>query len=552
MNTAKFIFSFFLVTTFNVGVNIAQSHKRSFANNSVVKVEQWEVIDISFKLNKIPSGNPFDVVFGAVFKGPDNQSLKMPGFHNGDNEWVIRFSASKSGNWSFETYASHDKLAGQKGNVTVVKNPNPKRKGSVIIDPEKPQHFIYEDGSPYFCLAFELDWLFALDYDKPTGLPRTKQIIEDVKNNGFNQVVMNVYAYDVGWHTDKAPDKYEYRRPNYTPFKGTNENPDFSTLNTDFFKHFDKVIQHLDNEGIIAHVMIYVWNKKVNWPQMYSKDDNRYFDYVISRYQAYSNVWWDVSKEALDYGRCDIPYINERIDRIRTQDAYKRLVSVHDYEYCSREADRVDYISIQNWRPNIYDHSLLARERHHKKPIVNIEHGGYEVGPYKSFEGNYTNPETCLIRNYECVFAGVYSSYYWQNTSWNIVIYDPFNPEHTFDAPRFDYYKHLSQLFTRYNYNELYPVAQKFTTNDKQGLDNLSTGGLPLTNGKDLFMYLIPERCEFISTVLPKPENEIMEVTWFNPFTGEYIEKGEQKWSNWEGFASPWAGTMSVLIVKLK
>src|SRR5690606_11877931 len=108
-----------------------------------------------------------------------------------------------------------------------------------------------------------------------------------------------------------------------------NDNPDFSKLNIEFFKHFDRVMNHLYEKGIVAHLMIYVWNKEVNWPAMYSKDDNRFFDYVIKRYQGYSNMIWDVSKEALDYGRCDIPYINERIERIRRADAYNRLITVH-------------------------------------------------------------------------------------------------------------------------------------------------------------------------------------------------------------------------------
>ncbi|MDZ7605444.1 MAG: hypothetical protein U5K79_07600 [Cyclobacteriaceae bacterium] len=98
-------------------------------------------------------------------------------------------------------------------------------------------------------------------------------------------------------------------------------------------------------------------------------------------------------------------------------DAYNRLITVHDYEYCSREADRVDFISIQNWRSDLYSLTLEAYLKHSDKPVMNIEHGGYEEGPYLTFEGNYVNAETCLTRNYECVFAGVYSTYYWQNTS---------------------------------------------------------------------------------------------------------------------------------------
>ncbi|CAN5555961.1 hypothetical protein BH23BAC1_BH23BAC1_46300 [soil metagenome] len=239
----------------------------------------------------------------------------------------------------------------------------------------------------------------------------------------------------------------------------------------DFFQHFDRVIQHLDQQEIIAHIMIYVWNKNVNWPEMNSRKDNMYYDYIIARYQAFPNIIWDVSKEALDYGRADIPYITERVQRIREQDAYQRLVSVHDYEYCSREPDELDFISIQSWRTHLYSLMMEARNIHKDKPVLNMEHGGYEEGPYISFQGNFISPEVCLIRNYECVFAGVYSSYYWQNTSWNIVIYDPFKEGHDFKPPRFDYYKHLNSLFTQYNYNDFFAPTQKITTNSNEGLD---------------------------------------------------------------------------------
>jgi hypothetical protein len=529
--------------------SFAQPRKIAYTK-SAVAVEKWDLIDLSFKVNRMPSGNPFDVVFGAVFTGPENANLDVPGFYNGNNEWVLRFSANKPGKWSFTTYSSSDRLTGQVGTVNVTENKDPNRKGAIMVDPKNPQYFIYEDDTPYFNLIYELDWLFALDYHNKQGLTRTSQIVQDIKDNGFNQIVMNVYAYEVRWHTDKTPPQYEYARPDNFIFKGTNANPDFSELNPDFFKHFDRVIHYLDREGIIAHVMIYVWNKNVNWPEMYSKADNMYFDYVINRYQAFTNIIWDVSKEALDYGRCDIPYINERISRIRKRDAYNRLVTVHDYEYCSREADKVDFISVQNWRPNLYDNMIQARKHHSDKPVVNIEHGGYEKGPFRSFPGNYTSPETCLIRNYECIFAGVYPSYYWQNTAWNIVIYDALDPKHDFDAPKYEYYKFMTEFFSRYNFNDLFPVAQKFTTNDKKGLDNLSTGGLPLTNGKDLFIYLIPEVVEKISTVLPAHEGNI-DVTWFNPFTGEYKEVGNRPWGNWIDFTSPWNNTTSILIIKL-
>ncbi len=115
----------------------------------------------------------------------------------------------------------------------------------------------------------------------------------------------------------------------------------------------------------------------MNWPEPGSKEDNMYFDYVVKRYQAYPNLVWDISKEALAYGRDDLGYITERIDRLRKLDGHGRLVTVHDYGYCAKHPDKVDIISIQDWKANIYDATSRVVKRHPDKPVFNIEHGGY-------------------------------------------------------------------------------------------------------------------------------------------------------------------------------
>ncbi|MDI9864278.1 DUF5060 domain-containing protein [Flectobacillus sp. DC10W] len=521
------------------------------SKNSLHTASQYQPVDIVFKVPKLPTENPFDITFGAEFTDETNKKLTIQGFYHGNGEYVLRFTPEKIGVFQYQTFSSVNALAGLRGTIKAEKNTNENIHGSIAISSENPQKMIYQDGKPYFALAFELDWLFALDKNNKNELPKTTEIIHSVKENGFNQVVMNVYAYDVGWKVpDNVPSQYSYNKPPYTVFKGTNENPDFSQLNTDFFQHLDRVIQHLHENGIVAHLMIYVWNKKVNWPTMYSAEDNRYFDYVIKRYQAYPNVLWDVSKEALDYGRCDIPYINERIERIRRNDAYKHLLTVHDYEYCAREPDKVDIISIQNWRSDLYSLSLEAYQKHPSKPVMNIEHGGYEEAPYPSFVGNYVNPEVCLTRNYQCVFAGVYSSYYWQNTSWDIVIHDALNGKQSFPTPRFDYYKHLQSLFTKYDYNTLLPYKPKLTINSRIGNDNLSTSGYPLTDGKGLYLYFIPAENYQINVVVPKQSQGKFEAKWFNIFTGETLEEKVTDYQMFKSYQSPWKDKAAVLILK--
>ena len=116
------------------------------------------------------------------------------------------------------------------------------------------------------------------------------------------------------------------------------------------------------------------------------------------------------------------------------------------------------------------------------KPIFNIEHGGYEASPYVVFRGNFEDPAACLYRNYYCAFAGVYSTYYWQGTSWYTVIHDPFENELD-PKPKFNYYKYFSDFLNRIEFHKLTPS------------NNHGTSGICLTNmEKDTYVYYIPAR----------------------------------------------------------
>ncbi len=176
-----------------------------------INTERYTPADIVFNQKKQPEGNPFDITFGAVFTAPDSSTLHIPGFYNDENEYVIRFSPTQTGRWSYQTYASVPQLSGIQGSLTVGENTNPDVHGAITVSAVHPQKFEYEDGTSYFALAFELDWLFALDYGNEASIPKTEQIISEVKANGFNQIVMNVYAYDVGWKVaEDVPQDYQY------------------------------------------------------------------------------------------------------------------------------------------------------------------------------------------------------------------------------------------------------------------------------------------------------------------------------------------------------
>jgi len=480
----------------------------AYAPGTVYHAEQWRTLDLVFAAHP-GTVNPFDLEFSATFTGPAGETLKVPGFFDGADHFVVRFTAPAPGKWSFQTNSSLAALDRRAGSLQATV-PASGRHGPVVVDPANPRRLQYADGSKYYPISFEADWVFALDAESPTGTPRTEAFVDYLAKNGFNQLVLNVFAYDVQW--PRAPQldpQYDYGKPRVYPFGGTNATPDHSTLNVTFFQRLDRVIEVLDRHGIAAHLMIYVWNKNVNWPVSRSAEDNRYFDYVVKRYQGFPNLIWDISKEATGYGHNDKSYITERIDRLHALDSGRRLVTVHDYAYCSDFPAKVDFISIQNWQPELWHVMLEVRTKHPDKPILNIEHGGYEQGPYHVFTGAYLSASSCLERAYLSIFAGAYTTHYWQDAAWNVIIPDP-TVLPVEQRPHYEYYRHLAALNERVDLSALEPAKGR------------ANSAFCLSNEKDRFVYLIPDQTSAITINLPKEADKERVSTWFDPLTGVF------------------------------
>ncbi len=508
-----------------------------------IQSSQWAVNDLVYQV-KSKISDPWSQQAYAVVTGRED-AQKIPLFYNGNHEWVLRYSSAKVGSKSFVLESEIKGLNGKKGTFVIAENKKQDRHGGIVLSKENPRHLFYEDGSHYFNLAFECDWLFALDYGQ-REISKTKHLLSLLNRNGVNQIVMNVYSYDVSWAKDKRlleHPEHEYGGlEDIFPFLGSNANPDYSSLNVDFFKHFDKVIAEMHDQEIVSHLMIYVWNKLVAWPDMESAADNMYYDYVVKRYQAFPNIIWDVSKEALHKTRATKEYISERIERTRELDSYSRLVSVHDYGFCRNQSDQVDFISMQNWRHTLYQHMMDARKEFPNKPIFNIEHGGYEESPYVVFPGAYVDAEVCLRRNYMCLFAGGYTTYYWQGASWNVLIHNPFEQPDEFIKPHFEYFKHMRTLFDSVHFENFKPMA------------NYNSSGYNLTNETEgvVLMYA-PKENHWIGVANPvKQKFSTKNATeqWFNTLTGELTEekkvrtKGLSFW-DWR----PWRGEADAVLI---
>lgn len=499
---------------------------------------RWDVTDITFRLQP-PPARPTDVEFSATFAHANGRGLEVPGFPNPGGEFVLRFTPPETGLWTYVTKSTVAGLNGRTGRIKA-ERARPGRKGGIVINPAAKRRFEYRNGEGYYPIAFECDWLFALDAENAADIPVTRKFVDQLAANGFNQVVMNVFAYDVTWKKDeRLKPEHDYGSPRVFPFGGDNGQADHSRLNLEYFRRLDRVIDCLDKRGIAAHLMIYVWNKRVNWPPAKSAADNRYFDHVVRRYQAFPNLVWDVSKEALGYGHTDVTYIHDRIRRLRELDRHDRLITVHDYSYCRRFTDRVDFISVQLWGSELHGVMTKVRNDLPGKPILNIEHGGYERSPYVVFTGNYTSPEVCLERAWQCVFAGTYPSHYWQGAAWNVIIPD-IESLPPGERPRLDYYRHLQKFVDRHDPARLVPGEKK------------SASGFCLHNNRDRFIYYVPKENSHIDVRLPKSaRGKKMTGTWFNPFNGRDEKTFSGSIPQWPRYAKPAGDGFRILVVQI-
>jgi len=391
-----------------------------------VEIQQYHSYDFTFRARV--EGNPFDTPLHGDFTGPEGVRLRVPGFYDGDGTWKIRFSPTHVGEWAMRTMSPVAALDGKtEQDIRCVPNRHPNIHGALRVDPAHQHHFIYEDGTRYFLLGYEADWLWGVDMSDPQR-KSMKRLIDLMASRGFNHVLVNVYAHDTRW----APGKsclWDYGPPEMYAWEGSNDKSDHSRLNTRFFQLYDGMMEALRDKGIVAHIMLKVYNKQVTWPAKWGADEEKYFRYVVARYQAFSNVVWDFSKES--YNEKDELLQAKLIDLIRSEDAYKHLTTAHDddeYEWNPELSRNLDFRTDQ--QHSDYAAMVLFDRGRRSYPVVNAEFG-YEYGVEKLPTHTHRNQcdwQEFLRRAYHIYLAGGYGVYYYNNTAWDVVKPDPEPP----------------------------------------------------------------------------------------------------------------------------
>ncbi len=488
------------------------------------EVQRWEPVEIAFHAS-VEASNPFMVEFEALVTAPDGSQLRVPGFHDGADVWKVRVMPFASGLWKAVTRSEQKPLDGRRFEFACADRSAPLQHGRLRVDAEHPYHFKFEDGTRHYMLAYECDWLWALDHGDP-AMPKTKAFLDQIAGHGFNTVIVNTFAYDTGWRTGKT-EAQDFGPPPAMPWLGIPDKPDHKRLNVAFWQHYDRMIQALHERGMIAHVLCKVYNKKVKWPKRGSEGDELFFRTLIARYSAFPGIVWDFAKEA--HNEKDLDYKWARLRYLREDDPFDHLVTIHDDDklYDGGAFDTlVDFRTDQ--QHDQFRAKVLEQRARRAWPVMNSEFG-YEQGaggPEDKTYGVAHSPEAFAIRAWEVAMAGGYTAYYHTHTAWDVL-----RPE--VNPPGYRLFGLLRRFFETTSYWELSPTSQ---------------AGHPwmLENpGREYVLWSV--NGEGLHFDLPEQAG-VMRVRWFQPLTGKEVQ-GDEARPGRQTFEAPpgWQGSPVVL-----
>ncbi len=468
-----------------------------------ISVSRYEVVDIPFVARE-KVVHPFEAEMTVSFVSPTGREYRVAAFYNGDNEWVARFSGSEVGEWSYTTSSQLRSLSGRRGLLNISNQVYGGRRGGLKVDKKSGTSFAWDDGSPCFLLGFGSQFLYALDYHNSGGAPNLNHFVQTIAGQGFNHVLMSVYAYDMPFDEDsKLSKRQQYLvggDQKIYPFWGSNNKPNHAVLNVNYFKRLDRTIEALNDANVVAHLVIYNWNTGVKWAKADSKEDGQYFDYVIDRYQAFPNIVWSVSGEMTDDVSDD--FVVSKISRLRDRDNFGRLVGVADDGFCGRNSALLDFVSRES-------RVIEPKREGVDKPVLSIGNGGYEQCDYRVVNGVYIAAEQCLRRSYEVIFGGAYTTYYWQGAAWSLLIYDFDSMSKGLESPKLEYYGYMRGFFERYSLRSFKAV---------EGLSDMS---LCMSDGDRSYLLYIPKEVSAVCAQGVFSAGQRFLLQWFNTITGE-------------------------------
>lgn len=303
--------------------------------------------------------NPFDyteVAFNAKFVSPGGKTFSVSSFYDGQDfagidVWKIRFMPHESGRWKYRV--SNDVgNAVQNGEFRVTDDvAHAANHGHVKVDIENNRYLIHDDGTPHFWIGGK--WISARDYG-----PESKS---GQLNKGFDKRVSLGYGYKTNQQLINYLDQMTKYKHNGILLKIALlplEN-DRISWDLDWIQRGDWLVQEALKRGIYVQINMFdTWSRgkdyyfKYNmkgsdqlfdiWTDGDDKYKKNYLRYIVSRFSAYANVYWELGNEMehTNCGSCFVQLANEKyLPWIRQFDPYQLPIGLSENIWRKTTAD---------------------------------------------------------------------------------------------------------------------------------------------------------------------------------------------------------------------
>lgn len=322
--------------------------------------------------------DPFNQVeLDVIFTDPQGQEHRMPTFWAGDQTWRVRFSAAKTGKYTFRTVSndtSNPDLHDQRGEIMVSEytGDNVLLKHGPVRVAADHLHFEHEDGTPFFWLGDT--WWMALCHR--LRWPEDFQtLVADRVSKGFTvvQIIAGLY-----------PDM-----PAFDP-RGANEagypwEPDYGRINPKYFDMADLRIQELVNHGLLPCI-VGCWGYFLGF--MAITKIKQHWRNIVARWGAYPAIWCLAGEGTMPYYLSQNKAADSAAQKagwtevaryVRNIDPYHHCITIHPSDTARDSVEDpavLDFDMLQTGHgdrksyPNTIDKVTGELSRHPRMPVL--------------------------------------------------------------------------------------------------------------------------------------------------------------------------------------
>jgi hypothetical protein len=473
----------------------------------------FDMYEIVVQPDPPPVGNPFtDIEVSATFAPRAGSPTKVDGFCD-DQEgrcFRVRFCPSL-----VETqYESSLRIstAPDEKHTGSFRTTQPRGMEPVVVNPESPKHFEFAlSHKPFYHIGLTAYHLL----DPSNDDRQIQELLDYCVRHGFNKVRFLLTGYPKDTDT-RSMAEYDtkgdpWKQPNYgappgevnplPAWMGKPHSFDFTRFNVAYWQKVDRAVQAARDRGIVATCIVTI--EKQNLPREYgvlTDHEKRLYRYAVARLAAFSNVWWDLGNEHIEYRKPD--WAPKMGTLVKQWDPYGRLCSAHGYaDWTYGDQPWADFIITQQYGDCSQVNEQVLKYRTIAKPYVNEEYG-YEGTLDKPSHGQ--NADWVRKCHWAIALAGGYATY----GDWTVGM--AFYTGHVGQGKAPAQLRHLRETFESIPYSLMEPHNEL-----------VGQGAFCLAKEGQVYLVYLPDGAKTVLHVEPAAQGYT--VTWVNPRTGEQI-----------------------------